>query len=129
MRVIVQATNDNANVAAVTYGPVVLSRQLRHHDAPRCPARTPVDLPHQHEQPRVHRHRERATVDLGPFHDAHGYNYTVYWSTSGGGSGGTTYKLVNAGNGLVLGVQNMSTADAAWRCSGATPAPPTTPGR
>ena len=31
-----------------------------------------------------------ATVNLGPFHDAHGHNYTVYWNTGGGGGGSGT---------------------------------------
>ena len=53
-----------------------------------------------------------STVNLGPFYDAHGFNYTVYWSTTGGGNpGGGSSRLVNVGSGLVLGIQNMSTAD------------------
>ena len=49
-------------------------------------------------------------VNLAPFHDAHGFNYTVYWNTGSGG-GDSSYRLVNAGTGLVLGVQHMSVAD------------------
>ena len=59
-------------------------------------------------------------VNLGPFHDAHGFNYTVYWSTGGGGT--ASHRLVNAGTGMVLGVQNMSTVDGGlavqWHDSG-----------
>ncbi|MFF7163796.1 hypothetical protein ACFZBP_20965 [Streptomyces sp. NPDC008086] len=31
-----------------------------------------------------HRQRQRSTVNLGPFHDAHGHNCTVYWNADGG---------------------------------------------
>ncbi|MFC8436446.1 RICIN domain-containing protein [Streptomyces sp. NPDC057253] len=48
-----------------------------------------------------------STVDLGPFHDAHGHTYTVCWNI-----GSAPHRcLVNAGSGLVLGIQEMSTAD------------------
>ena len=51
-------------------------------------------------------------VDLMPFYDAQGVNYTVYWNASGqGGTGAASCRLVNAGSGLLLGVENMSTAD------------------
>ncbi|HLU29882.1 MAG TPA: RICIN domain-containing protein, partial [Glycomyces sp.] len=53
-----------------------------------------------------------AEVDLAPFYDAHGHNYTVYWNASGEGGGtGRIVKLYNANSGMVLGVENMSTAD------------------
>lgn len=34
-----------------------------------------------------------STVNLGPFYNAHGHNYTVYWNTNG--QGGATARLVN----------------------------------
>ena len=53
-----------------------------------------------------------STVNLGPFYDAHGYNYTVYWNTSRRRQpAAAATGCVNVGTGLVLGVQNMSTAD------------------
>ncbi len=52
-----------------------------------------------------------ATVGLGPFHDAQGFNYAVYWNTGTAGSSDAVYKLVNAASGLVLGVRDMSAAD------------------
>ncbi|NED02347.1 hypothetical protein G3I55_11855, partial [Streptomyces sp. SID6648] len=59
-----------------------------------------------------------AAVDLGPFHDAHGHNYTVYWNTGGLAS----VRIANAVGGLVLGIQDMSTADGGrallWTDSG-----------
>lgn len=86
MRIVMRAANGNTNVAAITYGPVVLSGNYG------------------------------STVNLGPFHDAHGHNYTVYWDTSG------TVRLANVGSGLVLGIQDMSTADGGralqWNDSG-----------
>ncbi|MFG2555900.1 beta-L-arabinofuranosidase domain-containing protein, partial [Streptomyces sp. NPDC048581] len=86
MRIVMRAANGNTNVAAITYGPVVLSGNYG------------------------------STVNLGPFHDAHGHNYTVYWDTS------DTVRLANVGSDLVLGIQNMSTADGGralqWNDSG-----------
>lgn len=53
-----------------------------------------------------------STVNLGPFHEAHGHNYTVYWSTGGGpGAPSGSVRLANAASGMVLGIQDMSTAD------------------
>ncbi|WP_369826373.1 RICIN domain-containing protein [Kitasatospora sp. MBT66] len=59
-----------------------------------------------------------STVALGPFHDAQGFNCSVYWNTRRTSG----FRLLNAGSGLVLGVQNMSTADGRpalqWNDSG-----------
>ncbi len=73
-----------------------------------------------------------ADVNLGPFFDAHGHNYTVYWNASGEG-GSTCGARVQALQrqleprarraGHVDGRQGVS------RCSGTTRAPPTTSGR
>ena len=70
-----------------------------------------VDHPDQHQRLAFTATANGATVNLGPFHDAHGFNYTVYWNANGGSAGSGTYRLVNVGSGLVLGIQNMSTAD------------------
>ncbi|UED87980.1 beta-L-arabinofuranosidase domain-containing protein [Streptomyces profundus] len=103
---------DDPNVAAVAYGPVVLCGDYGD--------RTPDSLPAL-DVPSVTRTDEEtltfaATADgspvtLGPFHDAHGHNYTVYWRTDGRGGGNPAVRLVNAASGLVLGIENMSTAD------------------
>jgi uncharacterized protein len=111
MRVVMRAANDNANVAAVTYGPVVLSGNYGNTTLNALPALNTGSVTRVSTSSLAFSATANgATVSLGPFYDAHGHNYTVYWN-SAAGSGGGTYKLVNAGTGLVLGIQNMSTAD------------------
>lgn len=113
MRVIVKAANDNANVAAVTYGPVVLSGNYGNTSLSALPSLNTGSITRTSTTALAFTATANgSTVNLGPFYDAHGHNYTVYWSTSGQGNGGTgSYRLVNAASGLVLGIQNMSTAD------------------
>lgn len=69
-------------------------------------------------------------MNLVPFYDAHGFNYTVYWSTNGSGVATTgAFRLANVASGPVLGIQNASTADGATApSSGTTTARPTTTG-
>lgn len=108
MRVVMQAANDNATVAAVTYGPVVLSGNYGNTTITALPILTVASITRTSAASLAFTATANgATVPLGPFYDAHGHNYTVYWNTAGG----NTVKLVSAGTGLVLGVQNMSTAD------------------
>ena len=99
-------------VAAITYGPVVLSGNYGNTALSRLPVLDTTSITRTSGLAFTAR-ADGATVNLVPFYDAHGFNYTVYWSTSGGSGGGTAagYRLVNAGSGLVLGVQDMSTAD------------------
>ncbi|GAA4191524.1 beta-L-arabinofuranosidase domain-containing protein [Microbispora amethystogenes] len=113
MRVVVKASNDNANVAAVTYGPVVLSGNYGNTSLSAPPSLNTGSITRTSTTALAFTATANgSTVNLGPFYDAHGYNYTVYWNTSGQGNGGTgSYRLVNAASGLVLGIQNMSTAD------------------
>ncbi|MEU4769956.1 beta-L-arabinofuranosidase domain-containing protein [Actinosynnema sp. NPDC023794] len=113
MRVVVQPASDNPAVAAVTFGPVVLSGNYGNTALSRLPALDTTSITRTGTSGLAFTARaDGATVNLGPFYDAHGHNYTVYWSTSGGGGGSDAgYRLVNAASGLVLGVQDMSTAD------------------
>ncbi|MEV4511020.1 beta-L-arabinofuranosidase domain-containing protein [Dactylosporangium sp. NPDC049525] len=114
MQVAVRAANDNANVVAVTYGPVVLAGNYGNTALSALPALTTSSVTRTGTTSLAFTATANgATVALNPFQDAHGYNYTVYWSANGqgGGSGVANYRLVNAASGLVLGVQNMSTAD------------------
>jgi DUF1680 family protein len=119
MRIALRPAGDDPNVAAITYGPVVLSG-----DYGDTPLRSLPSL----DTSSIRRAgggalaftatADGSPVALGPFHDAHGHNYTVYWRT-----GGTApVRLVNAGSGLVLGIQDMSTADGGralqWHDSG-----------
>jgi DUF1680 family protein len=121
MAVTARAANDNPNVAALHYGPVVLAGNY---------GSTALSAPPTLAASTVTRTSTTAlaftatangaTVSLGPFHDAQGFNYAVYWNT--GAAGGTGFRLANASSGLVLGVQDMSTADGGpalqWTDSG-----------
>jgi hypothetical protein len=111
MRVIMQAANDNTTVQAITYGPAVLCGNYGNTSLGSLPTLNTASITRTSTSALAFTATANgATVNLGPFHDAHGFNYTVYWNT--GSTGGTgTYKLTNAATGLVLGVQNMSTAD------------------
>ncbi|MEO6091130.1 MAG: beta-L-arabinofuranosidase domain-containing protein [Umezawaea sp.] len=112
MRVVVQPANDNPNVVAVTYGPVVLSGNYGNTALTALPTLTVASITRTSTSALTFTATANgATVDLGPFYNAHGYNYTVYWSTTGSTGNDAGYRLVNAGTGLVLGVRDMSTAD------------------
>jgi uncharacterized protein len=112
MRVIMQAANDNANVQAITYGPAVLCGNYGSTSLSALPSLNTSSISRTSTTALTFTATANgATVNLAPFHDAHGFNYTVYWNTGSGPGTGATYKLTNAATGLVLGVQNMSTAD------------------
>ncbi|WP_344076492.1 beta-L-arabinofuranosidase domain-containing protein [Streptomyces crystallinus] len=117
MRIIMRAANDNPNVAAITYGPVVLSGNYGDSALSTPPALTTSSIRRTSSSSLAFTATaDGSTVNLGPFHDAHGHNYAVYWNT------GATVRLANAGSGLVLGIQNMSTGDGGralqWHDSG-----------
>ncbi|MCA2215506.1 beta-L-arabinofuranosidase domain-containing protein [Jidongwangia harbinensis] len=112
MRVVMRAANDNPNVQAITYGPAVLCGNYGNTALSALPSLNVSSITRTSTSSLAFTATANgAAVSVGPFHEAHGFNYTVYWSTSGGSGTATTYKLVNAGTGLVLGVQDMSTAD------------------
>ncbi|WP_199443500.1 beta-L-arabinofuranosidase domain-containing protein [Umezawaea beigongshangensis] len=113
MRVVAQAANDDPAVVAITCGPVVLAGHYGNTALSRLPSLDVGSITRTSASSLAFTARaDGATVGLGPFYDAHGYNYTVYWSTTGGAGGSVGgYRLINAASGLVLGVQNMSTAD------------------
>ncbi|MFE7764380.1 beta-L-arabinofuranosidase domain-containing protein [Streptomyces sp. NPDC057438] len=117
MRIVMRAANDNAGVAAITYGPVVLSGNYGNTALSSLPSLDTASITRTSGSALAFTATaDGSTVNLGPFHDAHGHNYTVYWNTSG------TVRLTNVGSGLVLGIQNMSTADGGralqWNDSG-----------
>ncbi|MBN6040435.1 beta-L-arabinofuranosidase domain-containing protein [Amycolatopsis sp. 195334CR] len=121
MRIILRQANDNANVAAVTYGPTVLSGNYGNTSLSSLPALNTASITRTSTSSLAFTATANgSTVNLGPFYDAHGHNYSVYWNTSG--QGGGTSRLVNVGSGLVLGIQDMSTADGGralqWHDSG-----------
>ncbi|MET8765089.1 beta-L-arabinofuranosidase domain-containing protein [Lentzea sp. NPDC004782] len=110
MRVVVQPANDNPNVVALTYGPAVLAGNYGNTSLSALPSLDVNSVTRTSTSSLSFTAKANgAQVNLGPFHDAHGFNYTVYWSTGGGGT--ASYRLVNAASGLVLGIQNMSTSD------------------
>ncbi|MEV4349058.1 beta-L-arabinofuranosidase domain-containing protein [Actinoplanes sp. NPDC049596] len=110
MRVILRAANDNANLQAVTYGPTVLCGNYGNTALSAAPSLTAASITRTSTSSLAFSATANgATVNLGPFHDAQGFNYVVYWNTNA--TSEVAYKLVNVGTGLVLGVQDMSTAD------------------
>ncbi len=112
MRVIMRAANDNPGVQAITYGPAVLSGNYGNTALSALPSLDVASITRTSASALAFTATANgATVNLGAFHDAHGHNYTVYWNTGGGGGTDAGYRLFNAASGLVLGVQNMSTAD------------------
>ncbi len=125
MQVVVRPSNDNANVVALTYGPVVLAGNYGSTALSALPALNTASVTRTSSTALAFTATaDGGTVNLGPFHDAQGFNYTVYWSgSSGGGSTSATFRLANAASGLVLGIQSASTADGAaalqWTDSGA----------
>ncbi|MEV0621968.1 beta-L-arabinofuranosidase domain-containing protein [Nonomuraea sp. NPDC050404] len=112
MRVVMKAANDNANLQAVTYGPVVLSGNYGSTSLSAAPALTTASIARTSTSSLAFTATAGgANVNLGPFYDASNHNYVVYWNT--GGQGSTGFRLLNAASGLVLGIQDMSTADGA----------------
>lgn len=124
MRVTAEPTNDNPNVVALTYGPAVLSGNYGNTTLSALPALAVDSVTRTSSSSLAFTATANgASVNLGPFYDAHGHNYTVYWSANGqAGSPGASFRLVNAASGLVLGIQDMSTADGGlalqWSDSG-----------
>ncbi|THV29476.1 beta-L-arabinofuranosidase domain-containing protein [Glycomyces paridis] len=113
MRLVVEPSNDDAEVAAVVFGPTVLSGNYGSTTLNALPVIEPESIQRTSTSALAFTATANgADVNLGPFYDAHGHNYTVYWSTGeGGGSDAPAYKLYNANSNLVLGVRDMSTAD------------------
>ena len=106
MRVVMQPANDNPDIQAITYGPAVLAGNYGNTALAAPPALTVSSITRTSGTALAFTATANgAPVNLGPFHDAQGFNYTVYWATA------ATYKLVNAATGLVLGVQDMSVAN------------------
>jgi DUF1680 family protein len=124
MQVVMRAANDNPNVAAITYGPVVLSGNYGNTALGSLPALNASSIARTSATALSFTATANGSaVNLGPFYDAHGHNYTVYWNTGGqAGAGNASFRLANAGTGLVLGIQSMSTADGGlavqWNDSG-----------
>ncbi|ROO59093.1 hypothetical protein EDC02_0878 [Micromonospora sp. Llam0] len=113
MQVAVEPANDNQNVVALVYGPVVLSGNYGNTTLSALPSLNTSSVTRTSTSSLAFTATANgATVNLGPFYDAQGHNYTVYWNRGGGGTDSSaSFRLANAASGLVLGIQNMSTAD------------------
>ncbi|ONI91796.1 hypothetical protein ALI22I_06830, partial [Saccharothrix sp. ALI-22-I] len=98
-------------IAAITYGPAVLAGNYGNRTLSALPSLNVGSITRTSTSALAFTATANGeTVNLGPFHDAHGYNYTVYWNT-GGSNGSGSHRLVNVGTGMVLGVKDMSTSD------------------
>ncbi|RYC61859.1 hypothetical protein CHU98_g4360 [Xylaria longipes] len=76
--------NDNKNLAAVAYGPTVLSGNYGSNTLSNTPTLTLNSLKRKSNSNLDFTGTANgATVTLSPFYDAQGYNYVVYWSVSG----------------------------------------------
>jgi uncharacterized protein len=81
MRVIMKAANDNATVQAVTYGPAVLAGNYGNTTLSARPSLTVSSITRTSTSSLAFTATANgATVNLGPFHDAQGFNYNVYWN-------------------------------------------------
>ncbi|KAJ8127975.1 hypothetical protein O1611_g5661 [Lasiodiplodia mahajangana] len=84
MRLRLVAANDNKNLAAVAYGPTVLSGNYGSSAPGNTPTLTLSSLKRTSgSNLDFTGTADSATVTLSPFYDAQGYKYVVYWSVSG----------------------------------------------
>ncbi|TDZ29797.1 hypothetical protein C8035_v003807 [Colletotrichum spinosum] len=78
------AANDNPDIAAVAYGPVILSGNYGDSILTGVPALNLSSLVRTEASGLDFTATSGGdTVSLGPFYDAQGFNYNVYWETSG----------------------------------------------
>ncbi|KAG7114392.1 hypothetical protein HYQ44_008293 [Verticillium longisporum] len=78
------SANDEPAVAALAYGPVVLAANYGSNTLDEVPS---LDLGSVRKAEGGELDFEASSggrsVKLGPFYEAHGFNYNVYWATSG----------------------------------------------
>ncbi|WP_405659682.1 glycoside hydrolase family 127 protein [Streptomyces sp. NBC_01166] len=80
MRVVLRAAADDPDVVAVTYGPTVLSGDYGDRSLGSLPVLDTASVTRTGGSSLAFTAvADGSTVGLGPFHDAHGHNYTVYW--------------------------------------------------
>lgn len=77
--------NDRPDIAAVAYGPVILAGNYGSASLPSMPTLRLDSLRRKSRDGLVFTATtaDGRAVELGPFYDAHGFNYNVYWVTSG----------------------------------------------
>ncbi|KAI1168381.1 hypothetical protein F5B18DRAFT_658669 [Nemania serpens] len=84
MRLRLVAANDNKSLAAVAYGPTVLSGNYGSSSPSKIPTLTLSSLKRKSSSKLDFTGTaDGTTVTLSPFYDAQGYKYVVYWSVSG----------------------------------------------
>jgi DUF1680 family protein len=76
--------NDKPNIMALAYGPVILAANYGNSTLSSIPLLA-LDSVRRSSSSSLSftASSEGRTVDLGPFYDAHGFNYNVYWATTG----------------------------------------------
>ncbi|KAH7102963.1 hypothetical protein BKA62DRAFT_787118 [Auriculariales sp. MPI-PUGE-AT-0066] len=78
------AANDNANLVAVAFGPTILSGNYGSTTLTTAPTLTLSTIKRTSTSSLAFTATANsATVNLGPFYDAQGFNYVVYWTKSG----------------------------------------------
>lgn len=78
------AANDDPNIAAVAFGPVVLSGNYGDSTLSTNPSLQLDSITRSSDSTlEFTATADGETVSLSPFYDAHGYNYVVYWETVG----------------------------------------------
>jgi hypothetical protein len=76
--------NDNNKIAAVAFGPVVLSGKYGSTTLSASPTLTLSSLKRTSTSSLTFTGTaDGKAVELGPFYDAQGFNYNVYWTASG----------------------------------------------
>ncbi|KAL0938158.1 uncharacterized protein CTRU02_207889 [Colletotrichum truncatum] len=84
MKLQVVPANDDPKIAALAYGPVILSGNYGSETLSAIPSLDLASVKRNSTTELVFTATAGGkTVNLSPFYDAHGYNYNVYWSTSG----------------------------------------------
>ena len=86
MRLRLIPANDDPSVAALAFGPVILSGNYGNTALTANPTLDLGSVTRRVGGPDGLAFTATANgeaVDLGPFYDAHGHNYVVYWRTSG----------------------------------------------
>ena len=124
MAVRVEPSNDNPNVAAIFYGPVVLAGNYGSTTLSGPPALTSSVTRTSSSSLAFTATANGATVNLGPFYDAHGFNYTVYWIGQTAATGPPRSGCSTSRAAWCSASTNASTADGAlalqWDDNGTT---------
>jgi uncharacterized protein len=78
------SANDKPNVMALAYGPVILAANYGNSALNSIPSLALDSVrPTSSSSLAFTASSEGHTVNLGPFYDAHGFNYNVYWAMTG----------------------------------------------